>query len=101
MAADLTKVSELDVEPGTLPETMAAWVIREERFGEPRDAFQLEQIEVPEPGALEVIVRVMADGVNYNNVWAALGEPVSVMRYGDHPEWGHHIGGSDASGVVW
>jgi crotonyl-CoA carboxylase/reductase len=24
-----------------------------------------------------------------------------VWRYGDHPEWGHHIGGSDASGVVW
>jgi crotonyl-CoA carboxylase/reductase len=101
MAVDLTKVSELDVEPGTLPDTMAAWVIREERFGEPRDAFQLEEIEVPEPGAFEVIVRVMAAGVNYNNVWAALGEPVSVMRYGDHPEWGHHIGGSDASGVVW
>ena len=101
MAVDLTKVSELDVEPGTLPETMAAWVIREERLGEPRDAFQLEEIEVPEPGAFEVIVRVMAAGVNYNNVWAALGQPVSVMRYGDHPEWGQHIGGSDASGVVW
>jgi crotonyl-CoA carboxylase/reductase len=101
MAVDLTKVSELDVEPGTLPDSMAAWVIREERLGEPRDAFQLEEIEVPEPGAFEVIVRVMAAGVNYNNVWAALGEPVSVMRYGDHPEWGHHIGGSDASGVVW
>jgi crotonyl-CoA carboxylase/reductase len=101
MAADVTKVSELDVEPGTLPKTMAAWVIREERFGEPRDAFQIEEIEVPEPGAFEVIVRVMAAGVNYNNVWAALGEPVSVMRYGDHPEWGHHIGGSDASGIVW
>jgi crotonyl-CoA carboxylase/reductase len=39
--------------------------------------------------------------VNYNNVWAALGKPVSVMKYGDHPEFGHHIGGSDASGVVW
>src|SRR5215216_7880821 len=101
MAVDVTKVSELDVEPGELPETMAAWVIREEREGEPKDAFQLEEIEVPEPGAFEVIVRVMAAGVNYNNVWAALGKPVSVMRYGDHPEYGHHIGGSDASGVVW
>ena len=40
---------------------------------------------MPEPGAFEVIVRVMAAGVNYNNVWAALGKPVSVMRYGDHP----------------
>ena len=91
----------MDVEPGELPKTMAAWVIREERFGEPKDAFQLEEIEVPEPGAFEVIVRVMAAGVNYNNVWAALGKPVSVMRYGDHPEFGHHIGGSDASGIVW
>ena len=23
------------------------------------------------------------------------------VRYGDHPEYGHHIGGSDASGIVW
>ena len=98
---DLTQPSALTVEPGTLPDAMSAWVIREERLGEPRDAFQLEEIEVPEPGAFEVIVRVMAAGVNYNNVWAALGQPVSVMRYGDHPEYGHHIGGSDASGVVW
>jgi crotonyl-CoA carboxylase/reductase len=98
---DLTDVTEVGVEPGTLPETMAAWVIRQEREGEPIDAFQLEQIEVPQPGAFEVIVRVMAAGVNYNNVWAALGEPIGVWRYGDHPEYGHHIGGSDASGIVW
>jgi crotonyl-CoA carboxylase/reductase len=80
---------------------MAAWVIRQEREGEPKDAFQLEQIEVPEPDAFEVIVRVMAAGVNFNGVWAALGKPVSVFGYGDHAEYGHHIGGSDASGVVW
>ena len=77
-------VTDVNVEPGTLPEKMAAWVIREEREGEPRDAFQIEEIEVPEPGAFEVIVRVMAAGVNYNNVWAALGQPVGVWRYGDH-----------------
>ena len=98
MAIDTTQVARLDVEPGQLPDTMAAWVIREERFGEPLDAFQLEEIEVPEPGAFEVTVRVMAAGVNFNNVWAALGQPVSVFRY--HPE-DHHIGGSDAAGVVW
>ena len=46
-------------------------------------------------------MRVMAAGVNFNNVWAALGKPVSVFGYGDHPEYGHHIGGSDASGIVW
>jgi crotonyl-CoA carboxylase/reductase len=78
---------------------MAAWVIRQEREGEPIDAFQLEQIEVPQPAAFEVIVRVMAAGVNFNNVWAALGKPVSVFR--SHPNEDHHIGGSDASGIVW
>jgi crotonyl-CoA carboxylase/reductase len=96
---DLTDVTDVGVEPGTLPETMAAWVIRQEREGEPIDAFQLEQIEVPQPAAFEVIVRVMAAGVNFNNVWAALGKPVSVFR--SHPEEDHHIGGSDASGIVW
>jgi crotonyl-CoA carboxylase/reductase len=101
MATDLTQISSLDVEPGELPATMAAWVIRKEREGPPLEAFEVEEIEVPEPAAFEVIVRVMAAGVNYNNVWAALGQPVSVFGYGDHPEYGHHIGGSDASGVVW
>src|SRR5437899_5644301 len=99
MAVDLKDVTDVATEPGTLPPTMAAWVIRQDREGEPRDAFQIEEIEVPEPGALEVVVRVMAAGVNYNNVWAAMGKPVSVFRY--HPEEDHHIGGSDASGVVW
>jgi crotonyl-CoA carboxylase/reductase len=101
VAVDVSQVAEVSTEPGELPEKMAAWVIREDRLGEPRDAFQVEEIEVPEPEAFEVIVRVMAAGVNYNNVWAALGEPVSVFGYGDHEEGGHHIGGSDASGVVW
>jgi crotonyl-CoA carboxylase/reductase len=101
MAVDLTQVSQISTEPGELPQTMAAWVIRPEREGEPDQAFQVEEIEVPEPGAFEVIVRVMAAGVNFNNVWASLGKPVSVFGYGDHPEYGHHIGGSDASGVVW
>jgi len=98
VAVDVSQVAQLDVEPGELPASMAAWVIREERFGEPLEAFQVEEIEVPEPGAFEVTVRVMAAGVNFNNVWAALGQPVSVFRY--HPE-DHHIGGSDGSGVVW
>jgi crotonyl-CoA carboxylase/reductase len=89
------------VELGALPETMDAWVIREERQGEPKDAYRLEQVAVPEPGPFEVVVRVMAAGANYNGVWAALGKPVSVFGYGDHPEHGHHIGGSDCSGIVW
>ena len=98
MPVDAAEIARVSTEPGELPDTMAAWVIREERFGKPIDAFQIEEMEVPEPGAMEVVVRVMAAGVNYNNVWAALGEPISVFRY--HAE-DHHIGGSDASGVVW
>src|SRR3954464_14513384 len=43
----------------------------------------------------------MAVGDDYNEVRAGLVDLVAVMRYGDHPEFGHHIGGSDASGVVW
>src|SRR3982751_6887665 len=98
MAVDASQVAKIDAEPGELPPTMAAWVIRQEREGEPLDAFQLEEIGTPEPGAFEVTVRVMAAGVNFNNVWAALGQPVSVFTA--HAE-DHHIGGSDASGIVW
>ena len=98
MAVDLSQVAHVDVAPGELPATMAAWVIREERFGEPLEAFQLEEMQVPDPGAFEVVVRVMAAGVNYNNVWAALGKPISVLK---GREEDHHIGGSDASGIVW
>src|SRR6201986_5247754 len=98
MSVDTSQIAQLDVEPGELPSTMAAWVIRAEREGEPTEPFQLEEMGVPEPGAFEVTVRVMAAGVNFNNVWAALGKPVSVFRY--HAE-DHHIGGSDASGIVW
>jgi crotonyl-CoA carboxylase/reductase len=81
----------------TTPDTMEAWVIRPERLGDPRDAMRLERIEVPEPGPGEVLVRVMAAGVNYNGVWASLGLPVSIFRYTGYD---FHIAGSDASGVV-
>jgi crotonyl-CoA carboxylase/reductase len=99
VAVDVSQVSKVETQPGELPKTMAAWVIRREREGEPIDAFQVEEIETPQPGAFEVIVRVMAAGVNFNNVWAARGVPVSV--FDSHPEEDHHIGGSDASGIVW
>jgi crotonyl-CoA carboxylase/reductase len=98
---DLIPVGEVpaELELGTLPKRMHAWVIRRDREGEPLQAFQTEEIDIPEPAAGEVIVMVMAAGVNFNNVWAALGKPVSV--FDAHPEFDHHIGGSDASGVVW
>ena len=80
-----------------VPASMRAWVIRPDRLGEPRDAMRLETVETPAAGPGEVVVQVMAAGVNYNNVWACLGQPVSVFRYTGHD---FHIGGSDASGIV-
>lgn len=90
-------------ELGVVPSKMLAQVIRAERFGEPRDAFHVEAVEVPALGAREVLVYVMAAGVNYNNVWAAMGIPVDVIkaRQKKGEREAFHIGGSDASGVVW
>ncbi|MCH8009548.1 MAG: crotonyl-CoA carboxylase/reductase [Chloroflexi bacterium] len=105
MTAGTTEIYEIGQSPpiGEVPERMYAQVIRRERFGEPSKAFQIEQLPVPEIGPGEVLVHVMAAGINYNNVWAALGAPVDVIRVhaqlGD--ESGYHIGGSDASGIVY
>ena len=88
---------------GEVPPNMLAQVVRESRFGDPQTAFQEEKIAVPELGPKDVLVYVMAAGVNYNNVWAALGIPVNVIKSRNkqgEPE-DFHIGGSDASGVVW
>ena len=60
---------------GVVPKQMYAQVIRADRFGDPNHAFKVEKIAVPEIKPDEVLVYVMAAGVNYNNVWAALGRP--------------------------
>ena len=64
---------------GEIPERMHAWLIRPERFGPPMQAFQQEVVEVPAIADDEVLVYVMAAGINYNNVWAGLGVPVDVI----------------------
>jgi len=83
---------------GYVPKQMYAWVIRRDRHGEPDKSFQLEVVEVPTLDSHEVLVLVMAAGVNYNGIWAGLGEPVSVFDVHGEP---YHIAGSDAAGVVW
>ncbi|MHA3978272.1 crotonyl-CoA carboxylase/reductase [Halovulum sp. GXIMD14794] len=83
---------------GHLPPKMYAWTIRPERQGEPDKAMQLEVVDTPKPDSNEVVVLVMAAGVNYNGVWAALGQPISVFDVHKAP---YHIAGSDASGIVW
>ena len=88
---------------GTVPRTMLAQVVRQERFGDPATAFAIEEVAVPELGPDDVLVAVMAAGVNYNNVWAARGIPVDVigMRQRAGEPFDFHVGGSDASGVVY
>ena len=88
---------------GEVPKKMHAFAVRQDRFGEPIDAWKREIIDVPELGPKDVLVYVMATGINYNNVWAALGYPVDVIA--DRQKKGEpevfHAGGSDASGIVW
>lgn len=83
---------------GVVPKNMTAWVIREDRFGPPLDSYRTEVVPVPEIGDEEVLVRVIATGVNYNSVWAGLGQPVSVFNMHDRD---YHVPGSDAAGIVW
>lgn len=88
---------------GEVPEMMLAQVVRQDRFGDPKDAFQIERLPVPEVGPNEVLIAVMAAGVNYNNIWAARGIPIDVIatrqKGGDPHDF--HIGGSDCSGIVY
>ena len=77
MSMDLYEIGELPP-LGEVPAQMYASVIRSERFNQdqPKEAFQIEAVAVPEIEPSEVLVAVMAAGVNYNNVWAARGIPV-------------------------
>ncbi len=94
---DLYEIGEIPP-LGHVPKQMYAWAIRRERQGEPETAMQCEVVEVPEIDSHEVLVMVMAAGVNYNGVWAGLGKPVSVF---DVHKADYHIAGSDAAGIVW
>ena len=94
---DLYEVGEIPP-LGHVPKQMYAWAIRRERHGEPEKAMQIEVVETPTIGPDEVLILVMAAGVNYNGVWAALGKPISTFDYHKAP---YHIAGSDAAGVVW
>jgi crotonyl-CoA carboxylase/reductase len=89
---------------GHVPKRMYGQLIRADRFGHPTQAFQTEKVDVPKIKPDEVLVYVMAAGINYNNVWAALGSPIDVIAARKKAKYDHsdfHIGGSDASGIVY
>src|SRR6201993_2181234 len=83
---------------GHVPARMHAWAIRKERHGPPETSMQLEVLPTWPIGDDEVLVYVMAGGVNYNGVWAGLGIPISPLDVHKNP---FHIAGSDAAGIVW
>ncbi|MCU1647870.1 MAG: Crotonyl-CoA reductase [Nocardia sp.] len=88
---------------GFIPRKMLASVIRPDRYGDPIDAFQDEIVDVPQISPNEVLIYVMAAGINFNNVWAARGTPLDVIaarrKRGSSEDF--HIGGSEGSGIVW
>ncbi|WP_420343637.1 crotonyl-CoA carboxylase/reductase [Paenirhodobacter sp.] len=94
---DLYEIGEMPP-LGYVPKKMYAWSIRRERHGEPEKSFQVEVVDTWEIDSNEVLVLVMAAGVNYNGVWAGLGVPISPFDGHKQP---YHIAGSDASGIVW
>ncbi len=94
---DLYEIGEMPP-LGYVPRQMYAWTIRRERHGEPDTAMQVEVVDTWKLDSNDVLVLVMAAGVNYNGVWAALGIPISPFDVHKAP---YHIAGSDASGIVW
>ncbi|MGF1606104.1 MAG: crotonyl-CoA carboxylase/reductase [Rhodothalassiaceae bacterium] len=111
MAAAVAPISSQDDQPkkdlyeigeipplGHVPEKMHAWVLRRERHGPPTQAIKQEVVPTPEIDPDEVLMLVMAAGVNYNGVWAMLGQPVSVF---DGHKADYAVLGSDAAGIVW
>jgi crotonyl-CoA carboxylase/reductase len=94
---DLYEVGEIPPF-GYVPNKMYAWAIRRDRHGEPDKSFQVEVVDTPTLDSHDVLIFVMAAGVNYNGVWAGLGIPISPF---DVHKAEYHIAGSDASGIVW
>ena len=64
--------------------------------GKPDDDFQkilqVKEIDDPKPKPDEVVFKVKAAALNYNDIWGMRGEPVPVPL--------PHVSGSDASGEV-
>src|SRR5262249_2024837 len=83
---------------GHVPEKMYAWAIRKERHGPPESSMQIEVVPTWPIADDEALIFVRAGGVNYNGIWAGLGQPISPLDVHKQP---YHIAGSDASGIVW
>ena len=56
------------------------------------EVVRVEDVEAPEPGPDEVLIRVAASGMNHLDLWVRRGLPIETTM--------PHIGGSDIAGVV-
>ncbi|WP_329171377.1 crotonyl-CoA carboxylase/reductase [Streptomyces sp. NBC_01477] len=75
-----------------------------------RKSLRVGEVPMPEIAPDEVVVAVMASGINYNTVWSAIFEPVPTFaflrHYARQDPWSarhdlpHHVLGSDAAGIV-
>ncbi|WP_405497558.1 crotonyl-CoA carboxylase/reductase [Streptomyces sp. NBC_00096] len=75
-----------------------------------RKSIHLGNVPMPELAPDEVLVAVMASGINYNTVWSATFDPVPTFaflrHYAQRDRWSHrhdlphHVLGSDAAGVI-
>lgn len=75
-----------------------------------RKTLHVGSVPMPELAPDEVLVAVMASGINYNTVWSAMFEPISTFaflrHFGAKGGWAarhdqpYHVVGSDAAGVV-
>src|SRR5262249_52341211 len=83
---------------GHVPAQMYGWAIRKERHGPPEASMQIEVLPTWAIGEDEVLVFVMAGGVNYNGVWGGLGVPLSPLALPKNP---FHTAASRPFGIVW
>lgn len=65
--------------------------------GDPADAEREVIVPVPSPGVNQALVYVLASEVNYNDIWAITGIPVSL--FDEHDE-DIHITGSGGVGII-
>ncbi|MGW0905189.1 crotonyl-CoA carboxylase/reductase [Streptomyces sp. NPDC002853] len=75
-----------------------------------RKTLHVGPVPMPELAPDEVLVAVMASGINYNTVWSAMFEPLSTFsflrHFGAKGGWAerhdqpYHVVGSDAAGVI-
>jgi len=81
---------------------MRAITVRRERYGPPAKALKVEDVDIPSLREDEVLIETRSSGINYNNIWAALGNPLDVIRNlkRDGEPMSYMIPGSDGAGIV-